>query len=93
MAKGRLRECRSVRSELTREEEEVPRRKSVVLGFSLGRGAFLARARAERAFFGLLDYSQSLPVPFFGDFVYFDVHFSKHDNYASAFQHWKRKLV
>lgn len=38
----------------TREEEEVPRRKSVVLGFSLGRGSCFARARFERAFLGLL---------------------------------------
>ena len=44
-----------MRSELTREEEDVPRRKRAVLMFSWGRGAFLARARAERAFFGLLD--------------------------------------
>ena len=43
-----------MRRELTREEEEVLRRKRVVLVFSFGRGARLASARAERAFLGLL---------------------------------------
>ena len=37
-----------------REEEEVPRRKRVVLGFSMGRGRRWAWARAERAVLGLL---------------------------------------
>ena len=40
--------------EVIREEELVPRRKRAALGFSVGRGARLASARAERAFLGLL---------------------------------------
>ena len=39
-----------------REDEDVLRRKRVVLGFSCGRGARFAKARAERAFFGLLQW-------------------------------------
>lgn len=37
-----------------REEEEVPRRKRVRLGFSMGRGRVAAWARLERAVLGLL---------------------------------------
>lgn len=38
-------------------EQEVPRRKRAVLGFSVALGAFLSRARLERALRGLLvDY-------------------------------------
>ena len=51
---GRLRECRSVIRSLTREEEEVPRSRRVVFGFSTIRGSCFARARFERAFLGLL---------------------------------------
>lgn len=54
MASGRLREWRSVRNELAREEDVVLLRKSAVLGFSLGSGARLARMRAVRADLGLL---------------------------------------
>ena len=52
--KGRLRALRSFMREVIREEELVPWRKRAALGFSVGRGARLASARAERAFFGLL---------------------------------------
>ena len=51
---GRLRTWRSVRTELTREEEAVLRRKRAVFVFSTGRGSCLARARFERALLGLL---------------------------------------
>ena len=51
---GRFRECRFVRRSFTREEEDVPRRRSVVFGFSTARGSCFARARLERAFLGLL---------------------------------------
>ena len=54
IACGRLSVCRSVRRELVREELVVPLRKRVFLGFSLSRGARLARARADRAVLGLL---------------------------------------
>ena len=54
MAKGRLRECRSARRDVTREDAPVPLRRRVVLGFSCSRGARFARARAERAFLGFL---------------------------------------
>jgi hypothetical protein len=54
MASGRLIEWRSVSSELSSADVVVPLRKRVVFGFSEMRGAFLATARAERAFFGLL---------------------------------------
>lgn len=37
-------------------EQEVPRRKRVVLGFSMGFGAFLSRALLERAFRGFLGF-------------------------------------
>ena len=49
MTLGRLRALRSVR-----EEEDVPRRRRVVLGVSVGRGSRVLRARAERAFLGFL---------------------------------------
>ena len=55
IANGRLRECRSVKRALIREDEVVLRRKRAVLEFSVGRGARLARMRAVRADLGLLE--------------------------------------
>lgn len=54
MTLGRLRELRSVRRALIREEDDVPRRMRVVLGFSVAWGSRALRARAERAFLGFL---------------------------------------
>lgn len=54
MARGLFREYKSVTMELMRDEEDVERKKSTFLAFSLTRGARLASARAERAFLGLL---------------------------------------
>ena len=54
MASGRLREWRSVRRELTREDEVVLLRNRAVFGSSLESGARLARIRAVRADLGLL---------------------------------------
>lgn len=45
---------RSVRASWVTCEQVVPRRKSAVLGFSIALGAFLSRARLERALRGLL---------------------------------------
>lgn len=54
MARGRFKECRSVSRVLIREDDVLLRRKRVVFGFSVGKGARLARIRAVRAVFGLL---------------------------------------
>lgn len=43
-----------MRRSLIKEDELVPRRKSVVLVFSVERGSCFASARFERAFLGLL---------------------------------------
>lgn len=51
---GFLREERSVRRMVRRELLRVPRRRSVVLGFSWARGAWDFRIRDERADFGFL---------------------------------------
>ena len=51
---GRLSALRSVSRVVTSEEQEVPRRRRVVLGFSVVRGSRALRARAERAFLGFL---------------------------------------
>ena len=56
---GFLSECKSVTSELSKEDDVVDRRKRMFLGFSTRRGALLARARADRAFLGLLVKNQN----------------------------------
>jgi hypothetical protein len=53
-ARGRRSEYRSVSASWVFCEHEVPRRKSAFLGFSTGLGAFLSRARLERALRGFL---------------------------------------
>jgi hypothetical protein len=53
-ASGRRSEYRSVSASCVFCEHVVPRRKSAFLGFSTGLGAFLSRARLERALRGFL---------------------------------------
>jgi hypothetical protein len=53
-ARGILSWWRSVSASCVVCEQVVPRRKRVVLGFSMGFGAFLSRARLERALRGFL---------------------------------------
>ena len=61
-----------------RSEEEVPRRRRVVLVFSTGRGSCLARARLERAFFGFLETISI--TNYWSDYgLYHDLHLSKHE--------------
>ena len=55
IARGRLREYRSVRITLVRAEAVVLLRNRVVFGFSMESGARLAIIRAVRADLGLLD--------------------------------------
>lgn len=54
LASGIRNWCRSVRASWTICEQVVPRRKRAVLGFSVGLGAFLSRARLLRALRGFL---------------------------------------
>lgn len=55
LASGMRSWYRSVRASWTIWEQVVPRRKRAVLGFSVGFGAFLSRARLLRALRGLLE--------------------------------------
>lgn len=54
LARGIFNWYRSVTASWTICEQVVPRRKRAVLGFSMGLGAFLSRARLLRALRGLL---------------------------------------
>ena len=54
IASGFFRENRSPTIEFAREDDDVERRKRTFFGFSCSSGAFLANARADRAFLGFL---------------------------------------